>query len=119
MTETTPRPPRTIWVGFLLFFALFGLAFLMWFIQATRHFGLPQLRVLGPVTDFSLMDQDGKNTSLADLTNHVWVADIIFTRCGGPCPRMTGQMKSLQDALPKESAAKLITLTTDPEFDSP
>ena len=32
---------------------------------------------------------------------------------------MTGQMRSLQDLLPKDSAAKLVTLTTDPDFDSP
>jgi cytochrome oxidase Cu insertion factor (SCO1/SenC/PrrC family) len=119
MTDIPPRPPRTIWVGFLLFFALVALAFFMWFIQAARHAGQPQLRPLGPVADFSLVNQDGKNTSLADLTNRVWVADIIFTRCAGPCPRMTGQMKMLQEALPKESPAKLVTLTTDPDFDSP
>ena len=28
------------------------------------------------------------------------VADIIFTRCPGPCLKMTRQMKELQDALP-------------------
>jgi protein SCO1/2 len=32
---------------------------------------------------------------------------------------MTGQMKMLQNFLPSESATKLVTLTTDPEFDSP
>ncbi len=32
---------------------------------------------------------------------------------------MTGQMKSLQDALPQTSDAKLVTLTTDPDYDSP
>ncbi len=32
---------------------------------------------------------------------------------------MTAQMKSLQDALPPASAAKLVTLTTDPDFDTP
>jgi cytochrome oxidase Cu insertion factor (SCO1/SenC/PrrC family) len=32
---------------------------------------------------------------------------------------MTQQMKSLQDLLPPESRAKLVTLTTDPEFDTP
>ena len=47
------------------------------------------------------------------------MADIIFTRCAGPCPRLTRQMKSLQDQLPADSAAKLVTLTTDPDFDSP
>jgi cytochrome oxidase Cu insertion factor (SCO1/SenC/PrrC family) len=119
MTDIPARPPRTIWVGFILFFALLALAFCLWFLQAMRQAGQPQLRVLGPVVDFSLTNQDNQNFSLADLTNHVWVADIIFTRCAGPCPRMTAQMKSLEEALPKNSGAKLVTLTTDPEFDTP
>lgn len=119
MTNTPARPPRTIWVGFMLFFALFALAFFLWFLQAVRQAGQPPLRVIGPVAGFSLTNQDNQNISLNELTNHVWVADIIFTRCAGPCPRMTGQMKTLQEALPKDSTAKLVTLTTDPEFDSP
>jgi protein SCO1/2 len=77
------------------------------------------LPVLGDVADFTLTNQDGQVTTLASLSNHVWVADIIFTRCAGPCPIMTAQMKSLQDALPADSAAKLVTLTTDPVFDTP
>ena len=119
MTDIPARPPRAIWVGFILFFALLALAFCLWFFQAMRQAGQPQLGVLGPVVDFSLTNQDNRDVSLADLTNHVWVADIIFTRCAGPCPRMTAQMKSLQEALPKNSGAKLVTLTTDPEFDTP
>ena len=118
MTENRPRPPRTIWIGFVLLFGLLGLSFAAWLIQINRS--RPQLlRVIGPVAPFTLTSQDGQNTSLADLTNHVWVADIIFTRCAGPCPRMTGQMKSLQTLLPPSSGAKLVTLTTDPENDSP
>jgi len=119
MTDATARPPRTIWFGFLLFFALFALAFLMWFVQAARNFGQVPLPFIGAVADFTLTNQDGRATSLAALTNHVWVADIIFTRCAGPCPRMTGQMRSVQGLLPPDSTAKLVTLTTDPDFDSP
>lgn len=119
MTEDSPRPSRTIWVGFLLFFALFALAFLLWLVEAARNFGQVPLRVIGPVADFTLTNQDGQTVSLAALTNHVWVADIIFTRCAGPCPRMTGQMRSLQSSLAGDGAARLVTLTTDPEFDSP
>jgi protein SCO1 len=119
MTEVSSRPPRTLWVGFLLFFALFILAFLLWFLQASRNFGQVVLPVYGSVADFTLTNQDGRATTLAALTNHVWVADIIFTRCAGPCPRITGQMHSVQDLLPKDSPAKLVTLTTDPDFDSP
>jgi cytochrome oxidase Cu insertion factor (SCO1/SenC/PrrC family) len=91
----------------------------MWFVQISRQMIRPRLPVIGPVADFTLINQDGKLTTLADFTNHVWVADIIFTRCAGPCPRMTVQMRSLQNLLPPDSSARLVTLTTDPDFDSP
>jgi protein SCO1/2 len=119
MTETSQRPPRTAWVGFGFVTGLLGLAVLISFVQINHSRRLLQLPVIGPVADFTLTNQDGQITTLADLTNHVWVADIIFTRCAGPCPRMTGQMEMLQNSLPSASAAKLVTLTTDPEFDSP
>jgi protein SCO1/2 len=77
------------------------------------------LPVIDQVADFALTNQTGEVTTLADLTNHVWVADIIFTRCAGSCPIMSTEMKSLQDALPADSPAKLVTLTTDPDYDTP
>jgi len=118
MTENSPRPPRTLWIGFTLLFGFIGLAFVLWFIDFTRSYHSP-LPVIGPVADFTLTNQDGKISTLADFTNRVWVADIVFTRCAGPCPRMTSQMRSLQNLLPPDSAVKLVTLTTDPENDSP
>ena len=119
MTELRQSPQRTIWVGFGFVTGLLGLALLISFLQINRSRHLQVLRVIGPVADFTLTNQDGQLMTLADFTNHVWVADIVFTRCAGPCPRMTGQMRSLQNLLPPDSAAKLVTLTTDPEFDSP
>jgi len=119
MNESSQRPPRTIWVGFGFVSGLLGLALLISLLQINRSRHLLQLPVIGPVADFTLTNQDGQPATLADFTNHVWVADIVFTRCAGPCPRMTGQMESLQNLLPEESRAKLVTLTTDPEFDSP
>jgi protein SCO1 len=117
MTEMPLRPSRTIWVGYLLLSLTMAAAFLTWWLQASR--ALPQLRVIGPVADFTLTNQDGRITARADFTNRVWLADIVFTRCAGPCPRLTQQMRQVQDLLPKESGAKLVTLTTDPEFDTP
>jgi protein SCO1/2 len=75
--------------------------------------------VYGQIAGFALTNQHGRAVSLADLRGQVWVADIIFTRCAGPCPKMTRQMKELQDALPPNSRAKLVTLTTDADFDTP
>lgn len=118
MAETTQQLPRTLWLGVTLLFGLLGLTYLLSLAEVSRVVKHTP-PVLGQISDFTLTNQDGKITTLADLTNHVWVADIIFTRCAGPCPRMTGQMKSLQDLLPQNSNAKLVTLTTDPDYDSP
>jgi protein SCO1 len=83
--------------------------------RLTKDLALP---VIGPIAEFTLTNQNGRAVSLADLRGRVWVADIIFTRCPGPCLRMTRQMKELQEALPSASQAKLVSLTTDAEFDT-
>ena len=118
MAEGPKQFPRTVWLGMGLAFGLLGLAYTVALTdkERTRQNTLP---LLGRVAGFTLTNQDGQLETLADLSNHVWVADIIFTRCAGPCPRMTAQMKSLQDALPQNSTIKLVTLTTNPDNDTP
>ena len=118
MADTSRSLPRTFWLGSAAAFGLLGLAVMLAAMQNVRQ-QKSALPVIGRVADFTLTNQDGNVTTLAGLTNHVWVADIIFTRCAGPCPRMTMQMASLQNALPPASQARLITLTTDPDHDSP
>jgi protein SCO1/2 len=106
-----------IWAGLLLIAVTLTLVYAIGRVRL----GAPvdRLEVYGPVSDFNLTNQAGKAVSLASLQGHVWVGDIIFTRCAGPCPRMTRQMKELQDALPAGSGTKLVTLTTDPDHDTP
>src|ERR1700733_15106107 len=118
MMENFRPSPRPVWIGLGLASGLIGLAIFITLAQNFRGHK-SALPVIGPVADFTLTNQDGKITTLADLTNHVWVADIIFTRCAGPCPRMTMQMKSVQDSLPSDSGVRLVTLTTDPDNDTP
>jgi protein SCO1/2 len=77
------------------------------------------LPVYGHVPDFTLTNQLSQAVSLGDLKGQVWVADVIFTRCPGPCAQMTRTMKRIQEQLPPESPVKLISLTADPEFDTP
>jgi protein SCO1/2 len=118
MAQTPKQFPRTVWLGMGLCFGLLGLIYLAGLtkMERLRQSNLP---VISRISDFTLTNQNGRLETLAGLTNHVWVADIIFTRCAGPCPRMTAQMKSLQDSLPPTSDARLVTLTTDPDFDTP
>jgi protein SCO1/2 len=101
----------------LLLFLALGLEFLL--AKAQSRAPRPALPVLEKISDFSLTNQNDGVVSLADLRGHVWVADIIFTRCPGPCLRMTRQMKELQDALPQDSQTRLVSLTTDSDYDTP
>jgi protein SCO1 len=107
-----------IWVGLGLVLGLLGLMYLVSLAEYSQSLRAAP-PVIGNVADFTLTNQDGQVATLADLSNHVWVADIIFTRCAASCPIMSSQMKSLQAALPPDSRAKLVTLTCDPDYDTP
>ncbi len=108
--------PWLVWTGLGLTAALLVLTFVTATLARRTADALP---VYGQVNDFALTNQNDRRVSLADLRGHPWVADIIFTRCAGPCLRMTRQMKSLQASLPRNSSVRLLSLTTDPEYDTP
>jgi cytochrome oxidase Cu insertion factor (SCO1/SenC/PrrC family) len=118
LTTGVRKVERWIWVGLLLTFLLLLLAALLASLKA-RSVRSRNLPVYGTVAEFTLTNQAGQPVSLSALRGHVWVADIIFTRCAGPCLAMSKQMKALQEELPSGSTARLVSLTTDPEYDQP
>ena len=74
---------------------------------------------LAAVPEFTLTDQSGAAfDSGKALSGHVWIADFMFTNCPGPCPRMSSQMRQVQDAL-AGTDARMVSLTIDPERDTP
>lgn len=77
----------------------------------------PELPVLFELPEFALVERSGAPFTRADLGGRVSIADFIFTRCGGVCPRMTARMASLRQALPAE--VRLVSFTVDPEHDTP
>jgi protein SCO1/2 len=117
MADTPESFSRTLWIGLILMFGLLAIAGLLSLAEVGTK-KIP-LRIISQVSDFTLTNEDGQATTLADLTNHVWVADIIFTRCAGPCPSMTEQMKAMTGLVPPDSNVRFVTLTTDPDYDSP
>lgn len=120
MNSSGSKLPWLVGIGTLLVILTLGLAFLLAVAKhESAHAGNKKLPVLWSIPDFTLTNQNANAVSLAHLRGHVWLADIIFTRCTGPCLRMSRQMKEIQDALPASSQARLVTLTTDPEYDTP
>jgi uncharacterized membrane protein YozB (DUF420 family) len=75
--------------------------------------------ILFDVGDFTLTNQLGESFGLADLKGKVWLADIVFTSCAGPCPEMMRRMAELQTAVPSNQPVRFVTLTTHPEVDTP
>jgi len=117
MNEGTRKTVWLVWGGLLLLVTMLLVGLLVQIrSRANAREALP---VLGQIADFTLTNQSGRAVSSADLRGHVWVGDIIFTRCTGPCRKMTRQMEELEKALPVGSDSKLVTLTTDPEYDTP
>lgn len=119
MNTPTSKTNIASWAVLLVMMAAISVAFVWSRLRGSGSVGGRSLPIYGQVSNFTLTNQNGQVVSLADLRGKVWVADIIFTRCAGPCPQMTRQMAELQAALPAASPVELVTLTTDPEFDTP
>ena len=71
----------------------------------------------GRLPEFSLQDHTGHPVTLAGIKGRIWVADFIFTRCGGACPAMTARMSRLRREVPDEVA--FVSFTVDPANDTP
>jgi protein SCO1/2 len=74
--------------------------------------------------NMALWDQDGRLVMKKDLLGHAVALNFIFTSCrvARMCPASTACMKSLGDQLAKDAAAagiRLVTITFDPETDTP
>jgi protein SCO1/2 len=78
------------------------------------------------VADFKFQNQLGRTVSLADLSGKVVVADFFFTRCPSICPKLTVNIRKLQDALSTKDQFKqlnpafiqFLSFSVDPERDS-
>jgi len=108
----------SVWIGLALIAATLALALMLWKLKSLSAAAAAELPVISQVAPFALTNQFGQPVTLENLKGRVWIADIIFTRCAGPCPVMTHRMRELQDALPAESKARLVTLTTDADNDT-
>lgn len=121
--DTTQPDERRQWqmVGILAVVALLlGSALLWGFSSRSSVFpGGPTLPILGKVTDFQLTERNGQSVGLTDLRGKVWVADFIFTSCAGPCPIMSRRMADLQQKWSKENGLRLVSISVDPERDTP
>ena len=91
---------------------LFALAF----VSCAHESDLPRLF---PVPNAALVDENAKPVSLGANKGYVTVYDFIFTNCAGTCPMMTATMRRLTAKVPKEAKVRFVSISVDPERDTP
>ena len=77
--------------------------------------------VLIPISEFTLVDQNSRQFRFSQLAGRVVVVAFAYTTCPDVCPLITAALRQVQSGLTAEERKKvfLLTITTDPEVDSP
>lgn len=80
----------------------------------------PEPELLLELPDFTMSAVEEKRVApfgRSQLLGRVWIADFIFTNCGGPCPLLSDRLSKLGRELPREIG--LLTISVDPDADTP
>lgn len=92
--------------------------------SSTSSAPVANLRIEAPkldfeLKDFDLVDHKGRPFKKADMVGKVWIADFIFTSCPSICPSMTKTVAKVADELKAEEGIRFLSITVDPENDTP
>jgi cytochrome oxidase Cu insertion factor (SCO1/SenC/PrrC family) len=117
----SPRPRRTAARTGLVLGALLAVAAgaSLWFSASVRDRGAAGLPVIATVPDFTLTEASGRAVSRDDLSGGPWVADLVFTSCGGICPLMSAEMARLVSQTSSLEGVHFVSISVDPERDTP
>ena len=75
------------------------------------------LPVISKVAPFSLTNHLGDSLTETNVLGRPWLANVIFTRCPTVCPRITQTIAEIAPKLPAQLS--ILSITTDPDFDTP
>ncbi len=67
---------------------------------------------------FAATERSGRTIGERDLSDRVWIAAFVFTRCPSSCPRIGAVMKGLQGRL-ADTDVQLVSISVDPGRDTP
>lgn len=78
-----------------------------------------QDRIYGTVPEFSFVERSGRQVRLSDLRGKVWIANFFYSQCTQTCPIQTANMAALQNDFAREPDVRLVSISVDPEHDTP
>ena len=110
--------PKLIFSIFLLILISSGIWTWIW-LKSNQSGNGKSLPAYATLSDFSLVDQNNDPISLKTFKGKIWIADVIFTRCAGPCPILSSHMQRMQGMLSHSPEVVLVSFSVDPEYDTP
>lgn len=70
--------------------------------------------------EYLLVDQDSSDVKFPEMySGKIMLVGYVYTHCPDICPLITYNMRDIQRALPDEEEFMLVSLSFDPERDSP
>ena len=99
--------------------SLASAVFLQIWYQTSAAPKASEIESFGTVPEFSFTNQHGKKFGLQDLRGKVWACAFVFTSCTSTCPMLTASMTRLQEAMPGSDLFQMVSITVDPEKDTP
>jgi protein SCO1 len=108
--------PRMLIWGLVLAVGLVVVGFLVTRQALKSRSDLPKYN---KVTRFSFTRSDGGAFTDQDFGGKISVVDFIFTNCGSICPTMTGNMTKLYRQFGSSEAVQFVSISVDPENDTP
>jgi protein SCO1/2 len=70
------------------------------------------------IADYELSNQKGETVTTKDWENKIVVANFFFSHCPSICPKMTRNLKSVQQAYAGSNEILIVSFSVDPERDS-
>ncbi|MEJ7609886.1 MAG: SCO family protein [Ferruginibacter sp.] len=69
------------------------------------------------IPEFSFTDQAGRIISQQTTNDKIYLANFFFTSCRGICPKLSNNLKIVQDALLKDEQVLILSHSVMPEAD--
>jgi protein SCO1/2 len=112
------RPRLLVLIIFGIPFTL-GMAIVTYWYISNRVEKKVLLPTYGTVPEFRLTSEERSPVSRRQLLGKITIADFIFTQCAGACPVMSSKMSELQQSLLADPHAQFVSISVDPETDTP
>lgn len=105
------------YIGLAFIVLIFGI----WVVKEMdmRYFSKSTLAEIGSAPRFELTNQTGENITDQDYKGKVYVLEFFFSTCPTICPKMNQNMLQLQDEFGNNEDFGIVSITINPENDTP